>query len=623
MTTAATAFALKWASRGFRVFPLRPNTVEPRDRAFYESATSDPVKVVELFGKGNWNIGVATDELLVVDVDVKNGKPGLETFVNLDLPLNTLVVKTPSGGYHYYYTGPRTANTTEKLGPGVDTRGWHGYVVAPGSMTPRGFYTLEQEAPVQEAPEHIVARLKAPREHQRNEVQVAPDDEIALAAAEAFLRATDGAVEGQHGDADTYKVACQLKDLGVSELTALELMLDIWNPKCSPPWDADDLEKKIGNAYAYGENPVGVAHPRADFAGVSIPEVVTLGRRWVDQGEAWETDTQWLFYNMLPTSGLALLTGPPGSGKTFLAAHLAERLATGEPFFGEGPDEPGGTIFLAAEGVSSLGPRFAVLGKGRGKLPITGTPVDPLVDRSTWNNLLRDMHEKCGRIEKQHAMPVRLVVLDTLSASGLITDENNNAECAKAMKKLEQLGHQLGALVLVLHHPPKTGGGLRGGSSILASADYVLEIERDENRPIRTLSLTKGRDAEAPRVLGAFGLNTIVLGQDSRGRNITTCELQVSTSKVFAAGGQPKAFPLFLEAIQWARADDGVPSGDPVKVETVMRAFEDRKPAANSKASRTIFRECLKYAHDTGLVDRFAEGLDEYILERKPDVPLS
>jgi hypothetical protein len=58
------------------------------------------------------------------------------------------------------------------------------------------------------------------------------------------------AVEGQTGDFNTLKTAMYLKDLGVSPERAVELLNEHYNPSCEPPWDLDDLVKKVTNATA-------------------------------------------------------------------------------------------------------------------------------------------------------------------------------------------------------------------------------------------------------------------------------------------------------------------------------------------------------------------------------------
>ncbi len=75
---------------------------------------------------------------------------------------HTLTVRTPSRGRHLYFTAPtgaRIGNSAGKLGRLIDTRGWGGYVVAPGSTTPDGPYSITDPAPVAPLPEWLHASL--------------------------------------------------------------------------------------------------------------------------------------------------------------------------------------------------------------------------------------------------------------------------------------------------------------------------------------------------------------------------------------------------------------------------------------------------------------------------------
>ena len=56
------------------------------------------------------------------------------------------------------------------------SRGYHGYVVAPGSTTSVGVYSIENDAPLRPLPESILSLLSKPRERQRNQVEASPDD---------------------------------------------------------------------------------------------------------------------------------------------------------------------------------------------------------------------------------------------------------------------------------------------------------------------------------------------------------------------------------------------------------------------------------------------------------------
>jgi len=139
--------AVDLARMGFRVFKLKVGDKTPDVSKPYDVASSDPGVVHRVWtnpvnGESvDNNIGVACGNgLMVLDVDVKNGKPGmqsLEFLEDMGLPIDGLRVRTPSGGIHVYLEVPpdtHIPNSVEKIAAGVDVRGHHGYVVGAGSV---------------------------------------------------------------------------------------------------------------------------------------------------------------------------------------------------------------------------------------------------------------------------------------------------------------------------------------------------------------------------------------------------------------------------------------------------------------------------------------------------------
>lgn len=83
----------------------------------------------------------------VVDVDTKDGRPGLATWERVRragyAQGSILRVRTASGGYHMYYEGTQQRNSTmAKLG--LDFRSLGGYVVAAPSRVGDGHYLIEK-----------------------------------------------------------------------------------------------------------------------------------------------------------------------------------------------------------------------------------------------------------------------------------------------------------------------------------------------------------------------------------------------------------------------------------------------------------------------------------------------
>ena len=100
------------------------------------------------------------DGFFVVDIDCKGDKDGFHTLDMLQMPRlpDTFTVETPSGGIHLYYLGD-ARNGTNVLGPGIDIRGHHGYVVGPGSIKPAGTYRVIDAQPMQPAPAWLTTAL--------------------------------------------------------------------------------------------------------------------------------------------------------------------------------------------------------------------------------------------------------------------------------------------------------------------------------------------------------------------------------------------------------------------------------------------------------------------------------
>lgn len=549
------ATKLEWAlwnaDRGFRVFPIAPGAkYPPLMKRPYEHATTDIGQILTWWlTHPDANIGIDTSDMLVVDVDKKGTRDGYEALRTLGIGADgTYVVSTPSGGQHRYYRVDQpVSGSVETLGVGVDTRGFHNYVLGAGSVTSAGHYHPTGDRGVIQAPECIRARSAPPRI--RDEAPLIDlDTDAGIALAREYAANAAPAIEGERGDEHTYKVACRIREFGVSEDMCFEILLDLWNERCDPPWEAGHLRKKVESAYLYGLAQPGSAHPDVLFEGVNVdPEPPPPRSRWFNHGDDWRGSVKWLYKNVLPTTGVALLTASSQAGKTFVGLHLAHSLAVSGDFFGVTPKHQGGTIVLAAEGFGSIKHRMAALGADGARLPISVCPVGALAANGAWKAICADVRDRALEMREEFGTPVRLIIVDTLSASGVLDDENDNAKAATVMKAFAELSIALDALVFVMHHPPKSGHGERGAGAIRNNADYVMEIQRDGESVVRTLNLTKGRDAEQ-RSLGNFTLVPVPLGVDEDGDPIETMVLSVGTPSV-DRGRPPAHAEKFLEVL--------------------------------------------------------------------------
>jgi Bifunctional DNA primase/polymerase, N-terminal len=198
------AAALAAAGRGWHVFPLRPNSKLPAlhglrtcpgtgactdgHQGWEQRATTDPDVIRRCWSAAPFNIGLATGPsgLVVVDLDTRKSPSdvpsdgwnregvvdGHDVFTAVceqagqPVPWETYAVRTARGGSHLYFTAPsgvQLRNTGGDAGAGlgwkVDTRAHGGYVVAAGSATSDGPYTVTEDTEPAELPEWLAKRL--------------------------------------------------------------------------------------------------------------------------------------------------------------------------------------------------------------------------------------------------------------------------------------------------------------------------------------------------------------------------------------------------------------------------------------------------------------------------------
>lgn len=162
--------ALAHASRGWHVFPLRPNDKRPAVRDWQTRATVDRERIARCWSAGPYGIGIACgpSSLVVVDLDIpKDGQAApadwataqvtdgvavlelLCQWAEQPFPAGTYTVKTGRGGTHLYFAspaaGPPLRNTAGTLGWLIDTRAHGGYVVAAGSTAAGRRYVVERD----------------------------------------------------------------------------------------------------------------------------------------------------------------------------------------------------------------------------------------------------------------------------------------------------------------------------------------------------------------------------------------------------------------------------------------------------------------------------------------------
>lgn len=613
MTVSKQETALALAARGFDVFPIKEGAKRPPLVRDWPRLANSRAEVVADWWQ-MWpqaNIGIHCDGLVVLDVDPKKG--GDATLERLDmihgLP-DTLVSRTPSGGRHLFYRlpdgHPGVPNGVSVLGAGLDVRSRAGYVVAPGSQIGNARYQFENDLPIADAPEWLVQKLgvSAKRE-QPAKVNVPPAEDEVLERAREWLRQWPGAVEGQNGDTHTYQTACRLRDFGVSEAQAAEL-LTTWNTICSPPWSPQELAIKVRNAYHYGQNEPGSAPLATADAFTAVPAEPAAARpkarltRLADFATAAAKGPGYLVKGLLQRRSYAELFGAPGQGKTFVALDLAYHVAAGRPWMGR-KVHAGPALYLAFEGQGGFAKRAQALRQMYGEADV------PLYIAGGGFNL-REMQGRRELGELLAELPTKpaLIVIDTFAHALCGGDENSAQDVSAFNAGVQALIEATGACIMVIHHSGKDKArGARGSSALQGALDTEIEVDG------WAITARKQRDIELTPAIG-FRLKTLLVGIDEDGDELTSCV--VEPADVPASGLTVQRQALKGQVLQaWDVLRQLRPDNAPVsplewKQACIAEFLEEKKAKrAMHEYKMALRRRGLIAIDDNGLITRRLE----------------
>ncbi len=481
-------------AKGVSIIPVGKNKIPLISWKEFQERRATPDEV-DLWFKNypNAQLGIVTGKISDLSVvDIENG--GDPSF----LPSNTTIVKTGGGGWHYYYKYSPEASTKARIRPLVDLRSDGGYVVAPGSVSEKGEYTIIKSIPNAEFPAHLF----------NNNIKKPNSDFTANHAIDDY----PGYGEGQRNDQMTRYIGYVLSRVHPSK----------WEGEA---WDI------IRSANLKNNPPLSESELMNSFNSIKTREVSAYPDRWSKKTEeqikqmeeTLKDDTLDLMKNVadvqikeLNTSSpistgirsvdeslrggfrlgdLVIVSGMTGHGKTTLASTIAVNMAErGEP-----------VLFLTYEVfVAEVWDKIKAMGVND-DIKIY-TPKCHTSGRIAWI---------AKKIKEAKAYGIKFIVIDHLEF--LTSDDkyaknvnlNFSNKMSEVVKEVKNLARNEGVCILLLCHLRKVGQGrpgindLKDTSSIGQESDCVLFIERlevanpanndDIYSPLSVLSIQKNR----------------------------------------------------------------------------------------------------------------------------------
>lgn len=236
-------------------------------------------------------------------------------------------------------------------------------------------------------------------------------------------------------------------------------------------------------------------------------------------------DPDYLIDGWMTECDRSVIGGPSGSGKSFLAIHIAMCVARGKDFF-DNPVKKGGVIYQAGEGGRGIKKRlrayrshFKVPDEEQVPFVLLPSKVDLFARDGDTEKLISEIKGWALTM----ADPLRLVVIDTLSTATAGADENSGRDMSLVLANIARISEACGCHVMLVHHMNADGKKLRGHTSIYANVDQVILVTSDEETRIKTALLSKQKDDE-DGIKIQFALAQEVLGYDKKkSRDITSC----------------------------------------------------------------------------------------------------
>ncbi len=606
---------LEWAQwmaeKGIVVFEIVENSKRPLGgHSWYTRQSINADQIAEWFeATPNMNYGLHLGEqYAVIDLDLKPAHNGVEEFekicaengIDNFLELPTLMSCTPGGGYHIFVKVPHPCANKNYFPDGIDVRGAVGYVVGPGSEDSRGEWKIiDPDMPIMDIPEWLLKYVAEPGKKDPNfEVPLTEwDQDPNITQAMDWLKRREPAIEGSSGDHHTYVTCCMLRDFGISEGKAFELLNESgWNERCEPAWDTAELAKKLENSYSFAENRPGIkavtykeerflsGRPAGGYnltdAQVAemfrtkplelvvdntveddpdIPVDVTdeeedLIAQFVEETQLWygfedfaaiDQVREYIIKGWLIAHGVTALLAKRGTGKSTIALDLACHLATDRPWWGIPIMNNWNVIYICGEDDEGMILNCRAWAQHHGETPsnerfLIAKGIIKMTNRKELGLRLKEM--------KEWAQGSRcLIVLDTWARATSGHSSNTQEEMDLAYENAEAVASALNGPMIACFHPPKDGRMTIRGSAVqedASSGNWDLEKVNDGIR--LRIQRAKGKGEGNWR---KFKIKTVSLpGTDFYGDSLE------GIVPVRFAGQEDEGKPEYIELINQIRS---------------------------------------------------------------------
>ena len=316
----------------------------------------------------------------------------------------------------------------------------------------------------------------------------------------------------------------------------------------APSWMAEaPLPDEMPDYPDYGAEPDVEAFEAE--TGLTADGAPILPFFWFNEA-APDLDANDFVEGMLTSGSMSVVYGPSNCGKTFFIVDMALHVAMGRTWRGREVDQ-GAVVYLSLEGAQGIRNRLSAFRLHHGlttNLPFVAMPrpVNLLNDDADVNAVI----QLVAHVAAQTDMPVRMVIIDTLSRAMAGGNENSPEDMTALIGNCDRIRDATGSHVCIVHHSGKDEArGARGHSSLRAATDTEIEIKRDPELTFSSVRVAKQRDLEAAEPFG-FTLHRVPLGVNRRGKDVTSCVVLEAEQSAILARDPDKLSPKETAALE-------------------------------------------------------------------------
>jgi hypothetical protein len=428
------------------VTPINPSTKKP----FFkwgqpENRSNDPKVIREWYDKLHCVFAVLAgySGVSILDVD-KKFIDGDEKVKGFETVPDTFTVRSPGGGYHFYFQEvPGCPTVAGEVAKGIDLRGGcyngrnGGYALAPYSVNSKGGeYTVVKDIEPCIAPDWLLQWITD--YHKPDIGKAIPKESIDYTAtilkATEWVRLRDKPVSNEGKMHHALYVTCVklAKDFSLPEAIG-RFLVEQWNRRAEPYLDAAEVQQQ----YTSAMNAKSVS----EGCWAVSKELPTFSDR------VWDTVTPeavtWLWQGKIPIGKLTIIAGDPGSGKTRVVSDVIARVTKGM----EMPDSSPGVgpwnvlVMNAEDGLAdTLVPCLTAMNADLSRIRSITKPGFNLVD---------DLDYMFHYISQND---IKLVVLDPIVNYLKGAKDNQGTELRSILTPITERFNQMGVTLITPHH---------------------------------------------------------------------------------------------------------------------------------------------------------------------------